>query len=791
MIPSKKQFLRQLTNQPELNDNVIAYVFGNNPNLDISQKNEFFDKVKFYYTKYKEKKPEINEEIEGENNIDEWLGKDLRIKNIRLKSVRGFPDTNIPFGINFTNDNQPQSMVVLGGNASGKSSIYDALEYMYCNEIGEAKLRDITDYKSFLSHFNNGFAKSFCTIETKDSHFDIQNGPIIPEDVRRRINPNTHFISDFDIYENGKLDYENNTSKSFHQLIAKSIGLEELLDFHKNLKAFILYRRSTESRKINSAKKNIKTQKEIIETTYNAIREKANILEKLENQKKLLVPQEDFSRLLNILNKLKEQNLSVSFMSNDIKSLINEYIKEYNTFLVKEVKNYEVREIQFLDLGLEILPKYDNCPFCLNSNSNTQEIENTVKERIAKINELRESEQKLKKISNDIIDKINNIFSQLKFLKTVISNEISESKEFVEFNNFIQVQITFEKYISDILDNELFSEISNLSENPNYLKDKNKYLYNLFSKNQNFISKFNNIELQINEYVEKRNNVILSIEKKFQDKNVTKPISEQIIEIKKEIKDYKEQIEVANKEIEKETLVIKENEDIQRLFSEIKEETKEYEKVVKNKLNEIVRSVFLPIKTVVEGVLEEFFNIDNRDLDIIISTETDEIDEETGEVLSEIITAKVKPKTKNIPPQSVGVVLNTFHYRIFSTMVGIAIAIASRINTKINLPLVLDDIFYASDFENRATIETFLKALFKIFSTYTPDMPLQLIFFTHDQFIFESAMKVLSELEEDNVAFAKLYPHTNAIVEQNYKNLIYKFPNYIANKVYNRMIETI
>ena len=80
------------------------------------------------------------------------------------------------------------------------------------------------------------------------------------------------------------------------------------------------------------------------------------------------------------------------------------------------------------------------------------------------------------------------------------------------------------------------------------------------------------------------------------------------------------------------------------------------------------------------------------------------IDEETGEILSEVITAQVKAKNQNIEPQTIGKILNTFHYRLFSTMVGISVAIASRKSTQINMPLVLDDIFYASDFENRATV---------------------------------------------------------------------------------------
>lgn len=793
MVPSKKQFLQQLINYPELKDNIIAYVFAKNPDIDISQKNSFFDNVKFFYEKYKEQKPNILEHPNNNSDdINEWIGKDLRIKNIKLKSIRGFPESDIPFGIDLLNkENEPQSMVILGGNATGKSSIFDAIEYVFCDEIGEARLRNNTNYKKFLSHFDNGYNNAYCIVETIDHIFDIKKTPGIPETVRKRINPNTHFISDYDIYENGQLDYNKNASKSFHQLIAKSIGLESLLEFHKYIKAFILYRRSTESRAIKSAERNIESHKKIISTTQEAILEKQHLLKSLERKQKIDLKEKDFIVLVGKLQSLKDKNISFSFYSDQIIDLLEIYIEKYNNYIVSKVKSYGIKEIQFLELGLELLSEYEDCPLCLNSNLKPNEIKINVHERINKINEIKKTEQKLQSISNDLIDKLNFILSQFRFLKSSATQEIKELENIVEFNELIQVQIKFESFLSKILSDDFFHEIINLTDNPEYLKDRNKFLHHLFSEHKSFISKLSTIESKINDFIKKRKSIISSIEEKIKSKTQIKSIQEQIIETKKEIKDFEKQIEKAINDIEKETLIKEENENILRLFNEIKESTKEYEKTLKNKLNDIVKSAFAPIKMVVEEVLEEFFKIDNRDLDIIIDMEPDEYDEETGEILSEIITAKIKPTKPNTSPQSVAIVLNTFHYRIFSTMVGVAIAIASRINTKINIPLVLDDIFYASDFENRATIETFLKSLFKIFSIYTPNIPLQLIFFTHDQFIFESAMKAFNELDSNNIIFAKLYPPKEALEGDGYKNIVYKFPNYVANKIYNRMSKTV
>lgn len=101
-------------------------------------------------------------------------------------------------------------MIILGLNGSGKSSIYNSIEYNYCKKIGEAQLRTFSElkdeapeFKDYLSHFSAGFSNSMCDIETVDEKFTLQSINI-PKDVRDKINPITHFISDYDIYYNGK-----------------------------------------------------------------------------------------------------------------------------------------------------------------------------------------------------------------------------------------------------------------------------------------------------------------------------------------------------------------------------------------------------------------------------------------------------------------------------------------------------------------------------------------------------------------------------------------------------------
>ena len=96
-------------------------------------------------------------------------------------------------------------------------------------------------------------------------------------------------------------------------------------------------------------------------------------------------------------------------------------------------------------------------------------------------------------------------------------------------------------------------------------------------------------------------------------------------------------------------------------------------------------------------------------------------------------------------------------------MVSCSVAIATRRVTGMNLPFVLDDIFYASDYLNRSTIMNFLQKLLKLIKKYSPqELELQIVLFTHDELIFNSAYDTIitsSDLDlEEKTIFARLFP---------------------------------
>ena len=460
MIKNKEIFLRELAENPKLSENVIALVFAAYTDIDISSREMFFDNIIHFYNQIKDKSLSdvIKTSVEEiENEIDSWTGRDLRIKSVRLKSVRGYPDFSKPFGLDLTSDSdKPQSLIILGANASGKSSLFDAIEYTYCRSVGEALLRaykegtaDDVRFKNYLEHFSNGVKKIFCMVETISGTFDIQEVNI-PESVSTKVNPDTHFISNHDIYSKGQLDYEENIDKSFHNTIAKSMGLTELLTFEKNLKSFVLYRRATESRQLNRLSKSNEAQQNIIENNEKAIAEKEKRLEQIKQSRKVPPDELHIKEVIERLNQIKLINITVSIDNKQIINQIDEFKQAYKEYISKELKEGGFNELQFLNLGLDLIKEHDNCPFCNDSNRSIDVIISSVKKRIGQIQSLNEALQKLNKAFSLILESLNSLYQQLSSIKRTISNELDTIRGLVEFNEILQAENDFQNILADL-----------------------------------------------------------------------------------------------------------------------------------------------------------------------------------------------------------------------------------------------------------------------------------------------------------------------------------------------------
>ena len=783
MIKSYENILKEIANNSEMKGNIISFVLAEHPFIDLSKRDRVFDIIQPLYNSFKEKKRQLYVINKEETESIERFKGDYRINNIKISNVRGFPHSEKPFGIDLTEGGEPVSMVILGTNGVGKSSIYNAVEFSFCRRVGEAELRsnntfkdNSEDFEKYLQRFNNDFNDAKCIIQTKKTDLNIQEEYFTPV-IRKQLNPDTHFISDFDIYKNGQLNFEGDDEYSFHHLVAESIGLTEILRLNTNLKSFIQYRRNKEKINNSALQKESKTLSESLNLWKKSLDEKKKEIDTLEKQKGDPKEDEKLKTVSELLASLKQNNYSVEYNTENISSVNSEFKKQFELYSSLNVEQKNQNEYDFLKFGFELIGKYNNCPFCNSSTKDTTQLKEYVNKRIVEIKETGEIRQKLNNKTNELIEEISTLLSQVDRIELGINTEVERIKEFSEFAKLAQGELQFLSYTSEYLGNDFFNDSKQirgiLTENQ---EKKLSRVNNFIETNKVFIEneliKFLD---RINQFISFRINAIQEIEKLLTEKTQQFTIIEKIGFLKKEILDIELQTNNAEKRIKSIDEEVKKNDITINAFQEIKDQIIEYQSKLETIKNDEVNSAFTPIKEITESILQEYFKDENRSVNFEINKEPI-ADKETGEVLSEIIVAKIFKPDSPDKPISPNKYFNTFHYRLFSAMIGISIAVASRIKTEINLPLVLDDVFYASDLQNRTTIEKFIRHLFQVFKKHTPNQPLQLILFTHDELIFDCANATIIENDLPKVVFSKLFHYSEAEEMDNYKELTYRIP---------------
>lgn len=90
---------------------------------------------------------------------------------------------------------------------------------------------------------------------------------------------------------------------------------------------------------------------------------------------------------------------------------------------------------------------------------------------------------------------------------------------------------------------------------------------------------------------------------------------------------------------------------------------------------------------------------------------------------------------------------NSFRYKLYAVSFKIALALMEMKQKGIRVPLVIDDVFNASDFENNIRLEYFVHNIYKAYEMMDKEIPLQLILLTHDEMV-QMAFKKGANLTE-------------------------------------------
>lgn len=131
----------------------------------------------------------------------------------------------------------------------------------------------------------------------------------------------------------------------------------------------------------------------------------------------------------------------------------------------------------------------------------------------------------------------------------------------------------------------------------------------------------------------------------------------------------------------------------------------------------------------VEGILESFMEMD----------ETFKLVLRNNQIIPLIEFTKADGTRENFTPREF---FNSFRFKMYCLGLKIAVAFSIKKYMNFNFPLILDDVFYSSDFTNREKVEEFIWALYNVHeSIFKEQQELQILFLTHDELLVSAATK--------------------------------------------------
>lgn len=148
---------------------------------------------------------------------------------------------------------------------------------------------------------------------------------------------------------------------------------------------------------------------------------------------------------------------------------------------------------------------------------------------------------------------------------------------------------------------------------------------------------------------------------------------------------------------------------------------------------------------------------------------------------------------------------NNFRYKLFCLLLRLVGGLAYMKLNKVRVPIVLDDVFYGSDFNSRAEVKVFWDRLMKSIRQQLGET-VQLLVFTHDEIILNAALNAVVDLDFEPVQFGRILDsdyikrpeeeqdikdETDVFYKVNYPELPKKcvFMQFLRNKVINKIMK--
>ncbi len=769
----------------ELKDNLVAHLFARlwgSHQLEVDlTKEQLFERLQKLIRQY----PDITS-IPGTttNNIkqlDDLKGADFRLKSIRLSSLKGIPENinSVPYGIDFCDENKdPISAIFLGNNGSCKTSVFSAIEYIFCNEIGEQQLRseDPTSLKprEYLDRFGELSANTWCELTTTTKTYSLEE-PIWKHHVSfpQQARPNTHFISDYDIYEIGRM-----SDMHLEERIATYLGLEEVNKAFEALKRLGNYNRTKENNALKSTQSKIASEEKQIAELNAELSKIYPVLDQITSIGDRSLVNLSSQQKLKILRESIQKTPEINLDTNIIKNTASNYRKAY--FELNQFLAYNINKnlTEFLQLGINLLPQEKDCPFCQNSKLSKKEIESKVKDRLSKHDNylakdkiVKESFEKCRSSLITAIQLLDSFSSALKTeaelfkslntnstLTQIIDDLVIAATAITEYGNIIEVIEELESVktpTTDDYESLLSITTDKLNDWMDDIVEFNEDV-RIFVQERNRLIRSEITPLE-NEFTQ---NDILNAEESIRLSERRKIIVRDIERRRKEIQDLKLDEKSLLDEVTSNTRITKE---LQKLYAELE---KERNKIVRQSISSILGSM--------NDFISEFWETEEKK-NYELRLEYDKLDAKEDQ--SEQLLLRIVNKTTG-QKHKLSYYFNTARYRLIASAIAIALAVEVRINEKINLPFIIDDEFFAADIASRNKAYSFFNRVIK--RVVETGLKIQIIIFTHDDLVFQAAKEAFDDTDQGYILARLFSPDPsvdipeNSLIGSKYRNLVYQ-----------------
>lgn len=339
----------------------------------------------------------------------------MRINELKINAFRGIPK-ELELKL------KGKSLLLLGENGTGKSSVIDAIEFFFTSQISHLKKRGPLALKDHGPNAKNPEKASVTIVTYPENH-----------STTRTFNSNPSFqdslLTDFNLANNGNfilrrsqiLDLINATSSDRYKFISRILGVDEL----ESIDTAMFRAKKDLIKDVELIEDNIEKTRlliineleiedfdnilvalnKLIETEGIKTVDSFDEIEECINKLDEIIKSSDYklSRALsNIFDIIKKAQVIISDISHELADAEN-YKKE----IIKSHDLSELSLIKILKKSLEIIDKEsEECPLCENK-VNAEELLQKINQRLDSLESLKENRTDLKNLLENVREKLN------------------------------------------------------------------------------------------------------------------------------------------------------------------------------------------------------------------------------------------------------------------------------------------------------------------------------------------------------------------------------------------------